>query len=80
MFAPLGGTIEDPATGSANAKASITRTQISNGLFGIVADGSATTGRINGVVRDSVVSGNVQNGITTSNGSAGNVTSPSARW
>lgn len=60
--------------GAATTDVTITRTQITGGTFGIIADGSATTGKINGVVRDSVVSRNTQNGITTSNGTAANVT------
>lgn len=61
-------------TGAATVNVTITRTQITGGLFGIVADGFATTGKINGVVRDSVVSRSSQNGITSSNGTAASVT------
>jgi hypothetical protein len=61
-------------TGAATVTATITRTQITGGTFGIIADGFATTGKINGVVRDSDVSRNSQNGITSSNGTAANVT------
>ena len=61
-------------TGTANAVVSINDTEITNNFFGIVADGSATTGRIGGIVRDSTVSGNKQNGITASAGTAANVT------
>jgi len=42
----------------------INRTQIEKNAFGITADGSSG-GLIGGVVRDSVVSGNPNNGITT---------------
>lgn len=72
-----GGTyagIQIRPTASASARASITRTLVSSGGFGIVADGAATTGRINGIIRDSSISGNTQNGITASNGTAANVT------
>jgi len=61
-------------TGAANASVTINDSEITNGLFGVVADGAATTGHIGGIVRDSNVSGNIQNGITTSIGTASNVT------
>ena len=51
----------------------INRTQVAGGSFGIVADGTEGTGKITGVVRDSVVSGNVQNGITVSNSLSPNI-------
>ena len=53
---------------------SINRTQVAGGSFGIVADGTEGTGKITGVVRDSVVSGNGQNGITVSNSQASGIT------
>jgi hypothetical protein len=43
----------------------IDRTHIEGNYFGIIADGN-NGGIINGVIRDSVVSGNTQNGITAS--------------
>jgi hypothetical protein len=58
-----GITIE-PASGVL-AKVTIERSQIENNLFGIVANGSPG-GTIRGVVSDSVVSGNTNNGITVS--------------
>jgi hypothetical protein len=61
-----------PSGGSATVD--INNTQIENNGFGIVADGSATSGTIRGVVRNSVIGGSVHNGITTSNGSAANIT------
>ncbi|MBG0812478.1 right-handed parallel beta-helix repeat-containing protein [Methylosinus sp. H3A] len=61
-------------TGTGAAKVDIEKTQVFGGLFGIVADGSATTGKISGGVRDSIVSNNGQNGITVSNGTAANIT------
>lgn len=61
-------------TGAGVVNATITRTQVTEGTFGIIADGSATTGKIRGTVRDSDVSRNSQNGITSSNGTAANVT------
>ena len=57
-------------SGTTTASVTITRTQISEAAYGIIADGSATTGAINGVVRDSDISHNAQNGITVSNGTA----------
>ena len=60
-----------PSGGSAIV--AINNTQIQNNGFGIIADGSATSGTIRGAVRNSMVAGNVHNGITTSNGSAANI-------
>jgi hypothetical protein len=60
-----------PSGGSAIV--AINNTQIENNGFGIVADGSATSGTIRGVVRNSVIAGSAHNGITTSNGSAANI-------
>jgi hypothetical protein len=51
----------------------INRTQVVNSLFGIVTDGTQGTGKISGVVRDSVVSGNQQNGITVSGGQSSSI-------
>jgi len=61
-------------TGATSAAVNIDKTQVNQGLYGIVADGAATTGKINGGVHDSSISNNGQNGITVSNGTAGNVT------
>jgi hypothetical protein len=61
-----------PSGGSAIV--AINNTQIENNGFGIVADGSATSGTIRGVVRNSVIAGSAHNGITTSNGGAANIT------
>jgi hypothetical protein len=61
-----------PSGGSATV--AINNTQIENNGFGIVVDGSATSGTIRGVVRNSVIAGSGHNGITTSNGSATNIT------
>jgi len=55
------GILIKPAAGIP-AEVTINRTQIEHNFFGIVADGTAG-GTINGVVRDSVVSGNVNFGI-----------------
>ena len=57
-----GGIVIKPAA-SATAEVSIIRTQIENNFYGIFADGTGG-GTIRGVVRDSVVSGNVNIGIT----------------
>ncbi|MCE7798383.1 hypothetical protein LWE61_17740 [Sphingobium sufflavum] len=61
-------------TGAGVAKLLVERSQILTGRYGIIADGTGTTGKINGVVNDSSISGNVQNGITTSIGTASNAT------
>jgi len=63
-----GGIVIKPGSG-AQADVTINRTQIENNFFGIIADGTGG-GSINGVVRDSVVSGNVNFGIVTSTSSA----------
>ena len=60
--------------GAATATVTITQTQISEAMYGIVADGSATTGQLNGVIRDSDISNNAVNGVTTSNGTAAHST------
>lgn len=57
-----------PASG-VTADVTIERSRIENNLFGIVADGSSG-GIIRGVVRDSIVAGNKNNGITVSTGSS----------
>ena len=51
----------------------INQTKVAGGFFGIVADGAGGTGAISGVVRDSIVSGNVQNGVTVSIGQASGI-------
>jgi hypothetical protein len=58
------GIYVKPASGI-QAYVSINRTQIENNYFGIVADGNQG-GIINGTISDSVVSGNIENGITAS--------------
>jgi hypothetical protein len=62
--ATTGGiTIRPTATGSANV--SINRVQLENNSSGITADGSASTGvAVNFALRDSVVAGNTNNGVT----------------
>ena len=57
-----GGITIKPASGI-HADVSIVRTQIDNNYYGIFADGTGG-GIIHGVVRDSTVSGNANNGIT----------------
>jgi hypothetical protein len=59
-----GGIVIKPASGIA-ANVTIERTRVESNFFGIVADGTGG-GTIRGVVRDSVVSGNINNGITVS--------------
>jgi hypothetical protein len=63
------GILIQPASG-VQASVTIDRTRIENNFFGIIADGTGG-GSIRGVVRDSVVSGNVHNGITVSASGAG---------
>jgi hypothetical protein len=60
--APAGITIR-PASG-VFAEVTIERTRIANNFHGIIADGTSG-GTIRGVVRDSTVSGNLNDGITT---------------
>jgi hypothetical protein len=60
--------------GSANILATINRVQVNHNTFGIVADGTDTTGKINCTVRDSTVGNNSQNGITASATTASNDT------
>jgi hypothetical protein len=60
-----------PAAG-AQANVSISLSQIEGNVFGIIADGLAG-GTIRGLVKDSVVSGNSQNGITVSSNGANDV-------
>ncbi len=52
-------------TSGVTAQVTIERSQFQNNRFGIVADGNGG-GIIRGVVRDSVIAGNVNNGITVS--------------
>jgi hypothetical protein len=58
-----------PASG-VTANVTIERTRINNNFFGIIADGTGG-GSIRGVVRDSVVSGNINNGITVASSGVG---------
>ena len=61
-------------SGAATVTVTVTGSQVSEAMYGIVADGSATTGAINGLIRDSDISNNSQNGIATSNGTAAHST------
>jgi len=63
-FGITSGILIKPASG-VHADVTIDRTRIENNLFGILADGTGG-GTVNGVVSDSVVSGNVNFGITAS--------------
>jgi len=45
------------------AAVAISNVQLTNNAYGIMADGTATSGRINGVVRDSVINGDTNTGI-----------------
>jgi hypothetical protein len=58
---------------SGSLSVTINRTQVTNSFFGIVADGRLGTGKISGVVGDSVVSGNLQNGVTVSIGQSSGI-------
>ncbi len=50
-------------TGGANAIVQINDSQIASNNFGVVADGTSTTGSVNGTVRGTVITGNSQNGV-----------------
>jgi hypothetical protein len=63
------GILIQPTSG-VTANVTIERTRIENNFFGIIADGTGG-GIIRGVVRDSVISGNVNNGITAATSGAG---------
>jgi hypothetical protein len=58
------GAIVIRPTAAASATVTVNRTQIENNSIGIRADSSATTGTIHGIVRDSLVAGSTNNGIT----------------
>jgi hypothetical protein len=58
-----GGILIRP-TGTGAVIVTINRTQVENNTVGIRADGSVTTGAIRGIVRDSLVAGSTNNGIT----------------
>ncbi len=61
----ISGAIRLRPDSGVTANVTIERTRIENNRFGIVADGNGG-GIIRGVVRDSVIAGNVNNGITVS--------------
>jgi hypothetical protein len=65
----LAGINIKPASG-VTASITIERTRIDSNSFGIIADGTSG-GLIRGVVSDSVVSGNINNGITVAASGAG---------
>lgn len=71
---PYAGIYIRPSGGTAAAKVTVNDTLITNGNYGIIADGTGTTGKITGLIRNSNVSGNLANGITTSIGSASGAT------
>jgi hypothetical protein len=58
-----GGILIRP-TSAASAIVAVNRTQIENNAMGVRADSSATSGTIHGTVRDSVVAGSANNGVT----------------
>jgi hypothetical protein len=66
-----GGIYIGPASGI-QATVSITHSQIEGNIFGIIADGTQG-GSIRGVIKNSVVSGNSQNGITVSSSGTSDV-------
>lgn len=58
-----GGIVIKP-TGSASVTVTVNRTQVENNSLGIRADSSTTSGTVRGTVRDSIVAGSTNNGIT----------------
>jgi hypothetical protein len=68
------GILVNPS-GAASVVLTVNRTQIENNSAGIIANSAVgATGTIKGIVRDSAVSGNTNNGITTaSNGQSVNL-------
>lgn len=61
----VSGIYIQPQSSGVQVNVAITRTQVQSNYFGIVADGTLG-GIIRGTISDSVVSGNVNNGITVS--------------
>jgi hypothetical protein len=66
-----GGIVINPQPGG-SAQVVLNRVSVDKNIFGIVADGSGSTGGINMTITDSVSSGNLNDGIiaTTSSGHA----------
>jgi hypothetical protein len=67
---PSAGGIVIRPTGTGAANVFVNRTQIENNNAGIRLDGTATSGEIRGVVRECMVAGNVNYGITAVSGAA----------
>lgn len=67
--ATTGGILIRP-TGTGSAFVTVNRSQVVNNSSGIRADAAATTGSIRGVVRSSMVAGNIHNGIAAVSGAA----------
>jgi hypothetical protein len=53
-------------TGGANAIVAINDSQIASNGFGVVADGTSTTGSVNGTVQGTMISASSQNGVMAS--------------
>jgi hypothetical protein len=66
----IGGAIDIIPASGVTAQVTLSRVTVTMNTHGIIANGN-TGGSIRGVVRDSVVSGNVNNGITVSTSGAG---------
>jgi hypothetical protein len=65
-----GGIVINPQSGG-SARVVLNRVSIDNNIFGIVADGTGSTGGINMTIADSVTSGNSQDGIVAATPSGG---------
>jgi hypothetical protein len=74
-----GGGILIQPTGSASAQVVIDGVKVHNNTQGIRADGNATTGTIDLLVRDSAVSGSTLNGIVAINNGGGAVSAMVSR-
>lgn len=66
-----GGIVINPASGG-TARVALERVSVNGNAFGVVADGSSSTGGINMTIADSMIAGNANDGIiaTTSSGGA----------
>jgi hypothetical protein len=65
-----GGIVVNPQSGG-SARVVLNRASIDNNIFGIAVDGTGSTGGINMTVKDSVSSGNSQDGIIATTPSGG---------
>jgi hypothetical protein len=67
----VGGGIVVSPTGSGSARVVIERIAITNNVFGIAVDGTGSTGGINMTITDSVLSGNINDGVVATTPSGG---------